>query len=138
LNVQLYLHHQYCLLLHELKYSASDLEALACLCTLWACEKWDLYLYGRRFTFVTDHQALGTLLTAGVKGHKTLVYIGGAIAYISTPFDAVYQRGREHYAPDFLSRTVILRTVSAWSPSTRDEPLPSHYYYIESVKTSLS
>ena len=34
----------------ERKYSASEREALAC---IWACEKWNFYLYGRKFTLVT-------------------------------------------------------------------------------------
>jgi len=31
---------------------------------MWACEHWNFYVYGHRFTLVTDHQALKTLLTA--------------------------------------------------------------------------
>ena len=53
----------------ESKYSASEREALAC---MWACERWHFYLYGRRFTLVTDHQALKTLLTAGGLGPPPL------------------------------------------------------------------
>ena len=53
----------------ERNYSATEREALAC---IWGAEKWHFYLYGRKFTLRTDHQALKTLLLASGKGHKPL------------------------------------------------------------------
>ena len=49
----------------ERNYSATEREALAC---IWGAEKWHFYLYGRKFTLRTDHQALKTLLLAPGKG----------------------------------------------------------------------
>ena len=43
----------------ERKYSTGERQALAC---VYACEHWQTYLYGRRFTLRTDHQTLTTLL----------------------------------------------------------------------------
>lgn len=53
----------------ERKYSVGEREALAC---LWACERWHNYLWGRRFTLQTDHQALVTLLATRGTGHRPL------------------------------------------------------------------
>ena len=47
----------------ECNYSATEREAFA---AIWACEKWHLYLYGRRFTIQTNYQTLTRLLS--VKG----------------------------------------------------------------------
>ena len=42
----------------EIKYSQTEKEALA---IVWACERYHLYLYGKKFTILTDHQPLKIL-----------------------------------------------------------------------------
>ena len=86
----------------ERKYSASEREALAC---LWACERWHFYLYGRRFTLVTDHQALKTLLTAGGSGHRPLRLHRWSDRLFQYTFDVVFRPGRENCVADWLSRS---------------------------------
>lgn len=86
----------------ERNYSASEREALAC---LWACEKWHFYLYGRRFTLVTDHQALRTLLTAGGTGHRPLRLHRWCDRLYQYTFDILYRPGRENHVADCLSRS---------------------------------
>lgn len=86
----------------ERKYSASEREALAC---LWACEHWHFYLYGRRFTLVTDHQALKTLLTAGGSGHRPLRLHRWSDRLFQYTFDVVFRPGRENRVADWLSRS---------------------------------
>jgi len=85
----------------ERKYSASEREALAC---IWACEKWNFYLYGRKFTLVTDHQALKTLLAAGGTGHRPLRLHRWNDRLQQYNFDVVYRPGRQNFAADCLSR----------------------------------
>ena len=53
----------------EQKYSVGEREALAC---VWACERWHMYVYGRQFTVLTDHQALTALLETSGTGHRRL------------------------------------------------------------------
>ena len=86
----------------ESKYSASEREALAC---MWACERWHFYLYGRRFTLVTDHQALKTLLTAGGSGHRPLRLHRWSDRLFQYTFDVVFRPGRDNHVADCLSRS---------------------------------
>ena len=51
----------------EQKYSVNELELLA---AVWAIEHFKYYLYGRRFTLITDHQALVGALKSN-RGNKT-------------------------------------------------------------------
>ena len=86
----------------ERNYSASEREALAC---LWACERWHFYLYGRRFTLVTDHLALRTLLTTGGTGHRPLRLHRWCDRLYQYTFDVQYKPGRENCVADCLSRS---------------------------------
>jgi hypothetical protein len=94
----------------EQKYSASEREALAC---LWACEHWNFYLYGRRFTLVTDCQALQTLLTAGGTGHRPLRLHRWCDRLYQYNFSVRYKPGRENCVVDCLSRSFTLDEGSA-------------------------
>lgn len=86
----------------ERNYSASEREALAC---LWACERWHFYVYGRRITLVTDHQALRTLLTAGGTGHRPLRLHRWCDRLYQYTFDVQFRPGRDNPLADCLSRS---------------------------------
>jgi hypothetical protein len=86
----------------ERKYSASEREALAC---LWACERWHFYLYGRRFTLITDHQALETLLVTGGTGHRPLRLHRWADRLYQYSFNVKFRPGKLIVVADCLSRT---------------------------------
>jgi len=51
----------------ETRYSATELE---CLAMLESIRHFEVYLVGRRFTFVTDHKALESLLSSRVLNRK--------------------------------------------------------------------
>ena len=86
----------------ERRYSASEREALAC---MWACEHWNFYVYGRRFTLVTDHQALKMLLTTGGTGHRPLRLHRWADQLFQYTFSVVYRPGKQNVVADCLSRS---------------------------------
>eukprot|EP00118_Oscarella_pearsei_P020264 m.218920 g.218920 ORF g.218920 m.218920 type:complete len:1393 (+) comp39915_c0_seq7:688-4866(+) len=86
----------------ERKYAVEEREALAC---LWACERWDMYLYGRRFTLRTDHQALVALLSTGGSGRRPLRLHRWADRLMQYNFHMVYRPGKENRVADALSRT---------------------------------
>jgi hypothetical protein len=90
--------------LTERRYSASEREALA---ALWACERWHFYLYGRRFTLVSDHQALRTLLAAGGTGHRPLRLHRWSSRLLRYSFDVVFKPGAENVVADCLSRAYV-------------------------------
>jgi len=60
-------------------------------------------VYGRRFTLVTDHQALKTLLTAGGPGHRPLRLHRWADRLFQYTFSAVYRPGKQNVVADCLS-----------------------------------
>lgn len=78
-------------------------EALAC---VWASERWHLYLYGRRFTLRTDHQALTALLTASGSGHKPLRLHRWGERLRQYDYVLKFTPGRDNVVADLLSRSI--------------------------------
>ena len=85
----------------ERNYSTGEKEALAC---MWACEKWHLYLFGRKFTLRTDHSSLTTLLCRGNKGQRPLRISRWYARLLNYDFEVQYVRGSQYRIPDALSR----------------------------------
>lgn len=71
------------------KYSTKKKEPLAC---LWACKKWHSYLWGRRFTLTTDHQALVTLLSTKGLGRRPLRINRWSDRLLNYTFDVQYRK----------------------------------------------
>ena len=86
----------------ERAYSVSEREALA---WIWACERWHWFLYGRRFTLLTDHSSLTTLLSGGTKGRRPIRLIRWADRLSEYQFDVVYRPGVDNAVADLLSRS---------------------------------
>ena len=93
----------------EQQYSAGEKEALAC---VWACEKWNLYLYGRPFTLRTDHAALTTLLSRGNKGMKPLRISRWYARLLRYTFEMKYRPGCQNQIADGLSRLPVDEAAS--------------------------
>ncbi|KAG1960305.1 retrotransposable element [Pimephales promelas] len=87
----------------EQRYSVGEREALAC---VWASERWHLYLYGRRFTLRTDHQALTTLLMASGSGHKPLRLHRWGERLRQCDYVLKFTPGRHNVVADLLSRSI--------------------------------
>ena len=85
----------------ERKYSAGEREALAC---IFACERWHLFLYGKRFTLQTDHRALTSLLATSGSGHRPLRIYRWSDRLQQYDFDVVYRPGSMNQVADMLSR----------------------------------
>lgn len=85
----------------ERKYSIVEKEALAC---VWATEKWRTYLWGRRFTLRTDHQALTTLLSTKGIGRAGMRVARWSARLLCFDYDIVYRPGSQNYTADCLSR----------------------------------
>ena len=94
----------------EQKYSVGEREALAC---IWACEKWHIFLFGRRFLLRTDHQALTSLLSASGTGQRSLRLHRWMERLCRYTFRAEDRPGRCNQVADLLSR----------SPAPIEEPV---------------
>lgn len=86
----------------EAKYPITQLE---CLAVVWAIRELRPYLYGHRFTLITDHQALKWLMTSRNLPGRLHRW---ALALQEYDFDVVYRPGRENVVPDALSRAPVV------------------------------
>ena len=86
----------------ENKYSVNELELLA---AVWAIDHFKYYLYGRRFTLITDHQALVSALNSN-KSNKT--YQSRLTRWIDRllpfDFDIKHLSGSKMVLIDYISR----------------------------------
>lgn len=85
----------------ERKYSTVEKEALAC---VWAVEKWRTYLWGRRFTLRTDHQALTTLLSTKGADRAGMRVARWSARLLCFTYDVEYRAGTLNHTADCLSR----------------------------------
>ena len=97
----------------ERNYSATEREALA---SIWACERWHFYLYGRYFTIRTDHQALTTLLSAKGVGRRPMRLMRWADRLLQYHFRVEHLPGKSNTVADMLSRHAEAKETSSLDP----------------------
>lgn len=81
----------------ESRYAVNEKEALA---IIWAVEKYTPYLYGNKFTLVTDHKPL-TFIKTSDKNPKILRW---RLELENFDYDVVYKEGKTNVVADALSR----------------------------------
>ena len=82
----------------EQNYGPTEREALA---LVWSIEKLQIYLYGKHFTAVVDHQALKYIFNPRSKLNAKI--FRWQLELQKYDFTVKYQKGNEHIA-DFISR----------------------------------
>lgn len=92
------------LLIHQMNYSVSELE---CLAIVEALDYWYHYLYGKKFTVITDHQALQWL--GKIKKPRSRL-INWSIKLSQYDFDIHYKPGHQNVEVDALSRSPVLNS----------------------------
>ena len=95
----------------ERNYSQIDKEALA---LVWGVKKFNLYLCGRKFTLVTDHQPLTSIFNPAKSTSVTTAarLVRYAIFLGSHDYDIEYKSTTMHSNADGLSRLPLSQTMS--------------------------
>ncbi|GMF52776.1 unnamed protein product [Phytophthora fragariaefolia] len=91
----------------EANYGITELE---CLAVVWAIKLFRPYLYGRRFTIITDHSALKWLMSSP---NLTGILHRWALALQERDFDVQYRPGATNVVADALSRAPTPAVVLA-------------------------
>ena len=88
----------------ELHYSITEKEALA---VIFAVIHFRVYLYGKKFTIITDHAALKWLMSITDFKSTTERLARWAIRLQCFEFDIIHRAGRIHSNVDVLSRPIM-------------------------------
>ncbi|OWZ03214.1 Retrovirus Polyprotein [Phytophthora megakarya] len=101
----------------EANYGITELE---CLAVVWAIKLYRPYLYGQRFTIVTDHSALKWLMTSPNLAGKLHRW---ALTLQEFDFEVQYRPGSTNLVADALSRAPVVAAVrAAVGRRRRDDP----------------
>jgi hypothetical protein len=95
----------------EKNYSQIDKEALA---LVWGVKKFHHYIYGRKFTLITDHQPLTAILhpEKGIPALSAARMQRYALILAAHDYNIVYKSTKKHTNADGLSRLPLGNTVN--------------------------
>ena len=88
----------------ELHYSITEKE---CLSIIFSIKHFRVYLYGKKFSIITDHSALSWLMKISDFKSATARLARWAILLQSYEFEIIHRAGRIHSNVDVLSRPVL-------------------------------
>lgn len=106
---------------NECNYSTTEKELLA---ILFGCKTFRPYLYGRKFTIITDHRPLRWLFNHSDPSSKLQRW---RLKLEEYEYEIIYRKGKLNNAADALSRYPIIKHVNPINPipSTSNENLNS-------------
>lgn len=113
----------------ERKYSTTELE---CLAVLWAIEKFRCYLEGYYFEVITDHASLIWLDNLKEPCGRLSRW---AVRLQQYDFKVIHRKGKEHEAPDALSRDPLLYEGESVDLITVEVESSDEWY--EKMKSSI-
>ena len=87
---------------NEKNYSTSEKE---CLAIIWSISKFRQYLYGRKFTIITDHSGLQYLMSTKDLTNRLARW---SLKLMDFDFSIKYNKGKNHSDADYLSRNPFL------------------------------
>ena len=99
----------------EVHYGISEKE---CLAILWAVKYFRIYLYGTRFSIVTDHAALQWLMNMSDPTGRLMRW---SIYLQIYEFEIIYRKGKKHSNVDALSRILLTEDTNERVDEENDE-----------------
>lgn len=118
---------------HETNYSTTEKEALA---IIWSVGKFNSYLYGNKFTLVTDHKPL-TFIKTSTKNLKVLRW---RLELENYDYTVEYKTGKTNVVADALSRKLDVNVNENDDSTDRDSiqnnPTESDANTVHSTDTS--
>lgn len=116
----------------ELNYSTTE----ECLAVVWVIKTLRCYLYGRRFTIITDHRPLRWLLNLKDPSNRLARW---ALVLGEYEFDIIHRPGKQHGNADALSRAAVAQIdwlEPVWDRErVKQEQLADEY--VQKIKNTL-